>query len=529
MIMNWITVGIALPCLVFVLILLLAGKKRYGTGYAALNKKEFPLRDMMYMGAYWGYDILKEKHLDLAPRQVERARQIYGQMSGPREVENKVRLFYIHKLTLLALLIGAASLIGLMTAVQGLSAGEAPKPVPVSEMERPKFLEGDKEITYQVVAENEKPEEEAAKDKKKAANQTDAKVKIAIPRQDPTQAELKEALIIAKKNVETKPLGKNPDWQHVRTSLDFYEYDEEAGIRLEWDTEDESVFYLDGEMRSEERPKDGKTEKVKVTFYYGEEKMDELEKEIYIVPMEYTDAELRAKAIREASGDINAKTRYVEKDKVVFPDEDAEKDVRMQWYEDTGEAPEDTSSRAIQYFALFFGIAIVVYFAYDQELNRQIKERKAEIEMEFPIFIDKFVLLLNCGSSVYGALDQAIQSAITNDPEKENHPLYQELITLRQEIQQGISDVDAFENFGRRVRLSSIMKFSSLIGQAIRKGDKEISRSLSGLVQEAWEKKKQLAKEKGAQASTKMMLPLAIMLVAIVVMIMAPAVFQMSF
>ena len=103
------------------------------------------------------------------------------------------------------------------------------------------------------------------------------------------------------------------------------------------------------------------------------------------------------------------------------------------------------------------------------------------------------------------------------------------MITLRQEIQQGISDVDAFENFGRRGRLSSIMKFSSLIGQAIRKGDKEISRSLSGLVQEAWEKKKQLAKEKGAQASTKMMLPLAIMLVAIVVMIMAPAVFQMSF
>lgn len=528
MIMNWITIAVALPCLIFVLILLLAGKKQYGTGYSALNKKEFPLRDMMYMGAYWGYNILKEKHLDLAPRQVEKARQIYGQMSGPREVENKVRLFYIHKLTLLALLIGAASLIGLMTAVQGLTAGEAPEPVAVTEMERPKFLEGDKEITYQVVAENEKPEE-TDKNKKPEDNQTDAKVKIAIPRQDPTPEELKEALVIAKENAETKPLGKNSGWDSVTTSMDFYEYDKQAGLRLEWDTEDNSVFYIDGEMRSEERPKDGKTEKVTVAFYYGEEKLDEMEKEIYILPMEYTDAQLRANAIREASGEINAKTRYVEKDKVIFPDEDSEKDVRMQWYEDTGEVPENNGSKALQYFALFFGIAIVVYFAYDQELNRQMKERKAEIEMEFPIFIDKFVLLLNCGSSVYGALDQAIQSALLNDPEKENHPLYQELITLRQEIQQGISDVDAFENFGRRVRLSSIMKFSSLIGQAIRKGDREISRSLSGLVQEAWEKKKQLAKEKGAQASTKMMLPLAIMLVAIVVMIMAPAVFQMSF
>lgn len=528
MIMNLITIAIALPCLLFVLVLLLAGKKQYGTGYAALNKKEFPLRDMMYMGAYWGYNILKEKHLELAPRQVEKARQIYGQMSGPREVENKVRLFYIHKLTLLALLIGAASLIGLMTAVQGLTAGEASEPVAVTEMERPKFLEGDKEITYQVVAENEKPEA-AAKDKKAENNQTDAKVKIAIPRQEPTREELKEALAIAKQNAETKPLGKNKDWGAVTTSMDFYEYDKQAGLRLDWDTEDGSVFYIDGEMRSAERPKDGKTEKVKVEFYYGDEKLGEMEKEVYILPMEYTDAELRARAISEASGDINAKTRYVEKDKVVFPGEDSEKDVRMQWFEDTGEATEDNGSKAIQYFALFFGIAIVVYFAYDQELTRQIKERKAEIEMEFPIFIDKFVLLLNCGSSVYGALDQAIQSALINDPEKASHPLYQELVTLRQEIQQGISDVDAFENFGRRVRLSNIMKFSSLIGQAIRKGDKEISRSLSGLVKEAWEKKKQLAKEKGAQASTKMMFPLAIMLIAIVVMIMAPAIFQMSF
>ena len=48
MIMNLITIAIALPCLLFVLVLLLAGKKQYGTGYAALNKKEFPLRDMMY-------------------------------------------------------------------------------------------------------------------------------------------------------------------------------------------------------------------------------------------------------------------------------------------------------------------------------------------------------------------------------------------------------------------------------------------------------------------------------------------------
>lgn len=519
---NIITIAIALPCLIFVLILLLQGKKQYGDGYSALNKKEFPLKDMMYMGAYWGYNILKEKHLELAPRQVEKTRQIYGQMSGPREVENKVRLFYIHKLTLLALLLGAASLIGLMTAIQGLTEPKVPEPEQVTEIERPEFLEGDKEITYQVKAENTNPQ--AKEDK-----QSDVQVKILVPRKDPTEEDLQKALLIAKRNVETKALAENPAWDQVSTSMDFYEYDREAGLQLLWEIEPDSVFYSDGEIKGKDRPDSAKTEVVKVEFYYKEEKLDEMEKEVRIVPVQYSDAELRAKAVQEAGTEINQKTRYVDQGKIDFPEEDSDKAVQMTWFEYIENAGGGSDNTALQYFILFLAISIVAYFGYDQELNKQIKERRADIEMEFPIFIDKFVLLLNCGNSVSGALSQSIQSAIASNPEKESHPLYQELILMRQEIQQGISDVDAFENFGRRIRIPNIMKFSSLIGQAIRKGDKEITNSLSGLVREAWEKKKQLAKEKGAQASTKMLLPLAIMLIAIVVMIMAPAVFQMGF
>lgn len=518
---NIITVAIALPCLLFVIILLIQGKKRYGDGYSALNKKEFPLRDMMYMGAYFGYDILKEKHLDIAPRQVEKARQIYGQMSGRREVENKVRLFYIHKLTLLALLIGAASLIGLMTGVQGLLDGEPPKPVEVTQIERPNFLEGDKEITYQVIAENENPEDVENK-------QSDVRVSISIPRQDPTEAELQEAVERTKQNIDTKALGDNEDWEHIRYSMNFYEYDKQTGITLEWDREDDSIFYTDGEIKNSARPEEGKTEEITVSLYYKEEKLDEVTKKMRILPIQYTDQQLRENAVKEASADINQQGQLVEKDKVILPGADEEKQVQMQWFEYTEIMQTKSGSNALQYFILFFIIAVIVYFAYDQELQRQMDERKAEIESEFPIFIDKFVLLLNCGNSVFGALNQSIQSAVANNPEKQNHPLYEELMILRQEIQQGISDVDAFENFGRRVRISNIMKFSSLIGQAIRKGDKEISNSLTGLVKEAWEKKKQIAKERGAQASTKMMLPLAIMLIAIVMMIMAPAIFQMS-
>lgn len=521
MLWNIITVAIALPCLLFVIILLIQGKKRYGDGYSALNKKEFPLKDMMYMGAYFGYDILKEKHLEIAPRQVEKARQIYGQMSGRREVENKVRLFYIHKLTLLALLIGAASLIGLMTGIQGVVQGEPPKPVEVTQIERPNFLDGDKKITYQVVAENENPAD--AKNK-----QSDVQVSISIPRQDPAEGELEEALRRTKENLETKALGRNADWENIRYSMVFYEFDKQTGIQLQWMLEEESVFYYDGELKLDDVPREGKTEYVRVSLFYKEEKQEEITKKMKILPVEYTDEELRVKAVNEASQEINTQAQFVEDDKVVLPSADNEKKVQMQWYEYSEFMEQKSSSSALQYFALFFIIAIIVYFAYDQELQRQVNERKTEIESEFPIFIDKFVLLLNCGNSVFGALNQSIQSALTNDPEKQSHPLYQELILLRQEIQQGISDVDAFENFGRRVRISNIMKFSSLIGQAIRKGDKEISNSLTGLVKEAWEKKKQIAKERGAQASTKMMLPLAIMLIAIIMMIMAPAIFQMS-
>ncbi|RRD95065.1 type II secretion system F family protein [Clostridiales bacterium COT073_COT-073] len=508
--------------MLFALFLLIQGRRTYGDGYAGLDKKEFPLKDLMSMGAYWGYNILKEKHLDLAPGQVEKTRQLYGQMTGPREVENKVRLFYIHKLTILALLIGAASLIGLLTAIQSLTTGSPDQPRQITEIARPNFLEGDKEITYQVVAENKNPQN--AND-----TQTDMQISIVVPRREPTQEELKEALKIARENIETLALGKNRAWDQVITSLDLYKYDKRSGLSLKWETEEASLFYSDGTMRSHERPKDGKKEKIKISIYYQDQKMDELEKEVTILPMQYTDAELRSKAIEEAGADINQQEQYVGQAKVSLPGEDAEKDVQMQWFEYIENTGQDSESKALQYFALFFGLAIVAYMGYDQELKRQIKERQTRIEMEFPIFVDKFVLLLNCGNSVGAALNQSIQSALAGNPEKANHPLYQELKIMYQEIQQGISDVDAFENFGRRIRIPNIMKFSSLIGQAIRKGDREITNSLTGLVREAWEKKKQLAKEKGAKASTKMMIPLVIMLIAIIIMVMAPAIFQMGF
>lgn len=91
-------------------------------------------------------------------------------------------------------------------------------------------------------------------------------------------------------------------------------------------------------------------------------------------------------------------------------------------------------------------------------------------------------------------------------------------------MKSGKAEGDAYREFGRRCCLQPYMKLSSLLEQNRKTGTKNLRQLLDTEVREAFEQRKHLARRMGEEASTKLLLPLFLMLGIVMVMVAAPAV-----
>ena len=165
--------------------------------------------------------------------------------------------------------------------------------------------------------------------------------------------------------------------------------------------------------------------------------------------------------------------------------------------------------------------AIGIPFLVDYELNSKIEKRRTQIEMEFPDFVNTLILLVNAGMTI----PKAWEKIVTESTKKT--PLYNELNMCLAEINAGKSEAVAYEEFGRRCRIKEVVKFVSVIILNLRKGGSEVVPALRAQASECWEMRKATAKRLGEQASSKLMLPMGIMLVGIMIITVLPAVLSL--
>ncbi len=157
-------------------------------------------------------------------------------------------------------------------------------------------------------------------------------------------------------------------------------------------------------------------------------------------------------------------------------------------------------------------------FMLDNDLNKQIENRRMQIQLEFPEFINTLTLLVNAGMTISKAWEKIILD------NKKNNPLYEEMAYAYAEIQAGKPEVVAYEEFGRRCKIKEVIKFVSVIILNLKKGGAEVIPVLKAQGTECWEMRKAVAKRLGEEASTKILFPLMMMLVGILVIVATPAV-----
>ena len=168
-------------------------------------------------------------------------------------------------------------------------------------------------------------------------------------------------------------------------------------------------------------------------------------------------------------------------------------------------------------FALGFGL----FFLADKNLDDQYKNRKLKLERDFPDFISKLILLVNAGLTVRQAIERIVAEAPINAP------LYKELNEVINDIRAGSSENEAYSDFAERCKLKQITNFVSILQQNIRLGGNQMLFELRRMGTECWEMRKNTARQLGETASSKLMIPLVIMFLAVVLICVAPVILEL--
>ncbi len=162
----------------------------------------------------------------------------------------------------------------------------------------------------------------------------------------------------------------------------------------------------------------------------------------------------------------------------------------------------------------------------EKEAARQAeKQKQAQLLRCYPWFVNEMVLMLGAGMQV-----KNIIALLLADYEKEERkgaddrePLMAELLTANQSLHMGMPEQQVYYQLGRRLKLPCYIKLMTLLEQNVKRGTKGLSIFFEQEEAQALEDRKNLAKQYGEEAGTKLLGPMIILLLVIMLMIMIPA------
>lgn len=165
-------------------------------------------------------------------------------------------------------------------------------------------------------------------------------------------------------------------------------------------------------------------------------------------------------------------------------------------------------------FIIGFLVSGAVYYYYFTSAETKMKKNSMVYLRDFPNAISTIALLVNSG--------MVLRDAWTQVAESDDKPLYLQMRKVKEDMNNGISEIDALYTFSLRCATPEIKKFTSFIIQGIERTQKDLAASLRSQSAELWEIKRQTTIQQGQLASSKLLIPIFVMFVGILVMIMGP-------
>ena len=100
---------------------------------------------------------------------------------------------------------------------------------------------------------------------------------------------------------------------------------------------------------------------------------------------------------------------------------------------------------------------------------------------------------------------------------------------MLEKIKSGVSEREAYAQFGQRCGLYPYIKLGNILEQNLSKGTKGMKLLLKQETVDAFEERKRIARKRGEEAGTKMLVPMILMMLVVVVIIAVPALMTVRF
>lgn len=421
----------------------------------------------------------------------EEVRQSLKLLYLDQHTEERLERYYTEKTVLLirvfAAGIGAAALAGILAAGGGtLSEG--------------RFLpRGDTAYTAELQVETE--------------GEKSRGIAVRVEPQKLSAEESQELLEQTRDRMDSYILGENGSLEEVRSDLHLIRRIEGLPVTAEWELDSYEVLNLDGSLRRENLREEGNlVELTARLFCNGQEA-------VY---------RACARVLPPVLGPEEQFTRELSAAIEEFREETAEEEaqelpIRAQGRELVWK--EKKSLDFVWILALTLLCMVLLYLSKDRELNQKTREREEQMCRDYVRIVGRLTLLLGAGSTVRSAWEMiAADYEARKSRGLENYRYaYEEMAFTCREMQNGVAEAKAYENFGIRCNIPAYLKLSALLEQNLKKGNKGLACLLRTEAEEAKAQRRELARRRGEEASTRLLLPMILLLAVVMLFILVPA------
>ena len=175
-------------------------------------------------------------------------------------------------------------------------------------------------------------------------------------------------------------------------------------------------------------------------------------------------------------------------------------------------------------FAILIFVCPVLLLARDKQVFREEEKReKQQMVQDYPEILNKLTLLMGAGVNLRKAMERIGGDYKRNREKKEKRKAYEMILEICQEMERGVSEKRAYEKLGEKCGVLYYKTLSALLVQHLQKGSRDMGRILEEEAGKAQEIRRQQARILGEQASTKLLIPMILMLLVVFIILVVPA------
>lgn len=333
-------------------------------------------------------------------------------------------------------------------------------------------------------------------------------VSVEVQEKRLTEEEIYALFESCGQELEKRLLGENSSADRIEHALSLPSEAGDGLIQVEWSFDNYRVLNSDGSIREENTTEEGTPVEVRARMIYRDQEAERVFS-IMVYPPLLTAEEAFAKAVKEALA--SSEEESSEEEERVLPANTEEGS--LHWYR--GE------QHLLAKIILVGGICIFfVLYEERQKLKRQLEERKRQLKMDYSQIVNQIAILTGAGMPVFRAWER-----IVKDYERkkgDERYAYEEMCLTYSKIKEGEGEISAYEKFGENCGLREYRRLALLLNRNIRQGAAGMGALLEREAAESFEERKALARARGEEAGTRLLLPMMIYLMLVVLLVVLP-------